>query len=89
MKGNILILFALVSVFIFCCRKKTSEDNILDFDEIRNKIESAHEGDIIELPAGTCDITAGFSVNKNITLLGAGVEPGYVPYTYPHPLTKQ
>jgi hypothetical protein len=42
MKRTIQIIAVLISVFISGCHKPSDDNGILNFDEIKNKIESAN-----------------------------------------------
>jgi hypothetical protein len=74
MKTTIPIIAILISVFISGCHKSSDDNGILNFNEIKNKIESANEGDTVKIPAGTCIIQSQINVNKNITIIGAGID---------------
>jgi hypothetical protein len=73
MKINVLIIAILPFVLIVGCHK-SSDDNNLSFDEIKNKLESAEDGDTVNIPKGKCIFKTHIIINKNITLKGAGVD---------------
>jgi hypothetical protein len=74
MKLNVLIIAVLLFVLILGCHKPSDDENTLSFDEIKNKLESAQEGDTVNIPAGIINISNGVLINKNIIIIGAGVD---------------
>src|SRR5215475_2079707 len=41
--------------------------------DVRNAIAAASDGDIVQIPGGTCDWTSTLTITKGITLKGAGM----------------
>jgi hypothetical protein len=74
MKINVPLIAVLLSVFIIGCHKSSDDYNTLSFDEIKNKLESAKDGDTINIPAGTYRITSPVTFNKSIIIIGAGID---------------
>jgi len=46
----------------------------LSFDEMKNKLTSAQNGDTVFIPAGICNIPSEIRIDNNITIKGAGVD---------------
>jgi hypothetical protein len=74
MKINVLIIAILHLVSFFGCHKSSDDNITLSFDEIKNKLESAKDGDTINIPAGTYHMTSPVIFNKSIIIIGAGID---------------
>jgi hypothetical protein len=74
MKINVLIIAVLLSAFIIGCHKSSDDENTLSFDEIQNKLTSARDGDTVIIPAGTCIVHESIIINKNISIIGEGID---------------
>jgi hypothetical protein len=63
------IVFIFINFFIFAVPVQ-----YISFEKIRNMIESANDGDTVNIPIGTCVFKSSISINKNIVIKGAGVD---------------
>jgi hypothetical protein len=73
MKINVLIA-VLLFVLTVGCHKSSDDEDTLSFEEIKNQITDAEDGDTIHIPAGIYSITSQIVINKNITIKGAGID---------------
>jgi hypothetical protein len=73
MKKHYIFLF-LGFLLFNNCSNILELDKYLDFKDIQNQINSAKDGDVVNIPAGTCIFKSQITINKNITIKGAGVD---------------
>jgi hypothetical protein len=53
---------------------ETTAVQYLSFDEIKNKLTSAQNGDTVIIPAGTLIVNEQITVNGSINIIGAGID---------------
>ena len=61
---------------------KITADGV-DFASVKSAIAKAHDGDTVIIPAGTATWTKTLTVNKNISLVGAGIDQTIFVYQTP------
>ncbi len=69
----LLLWFSFLIVFIFSCRKN-NDTALLNTEQIQQLIDSASEEDTVYIPAGFCHLTESILIEKNITIIGAGID---------------
>jgi hypothetical protein len=81
-QGNILmkrilsVVLLLPFLFLNCKHSVIPPEDtqqILSFNEIKNKLTSAKNGDTVYIPAGICSIPTELRIDSNITIIGAGI----------------
>jgi hypothetical protein len=74
MKIGILAVAILLSISIIGCHKSSDDAGTISFDEIKNKIESADDGETVEIPAGTLIVKNNIIIDKKIIIKGSGID---------------
>jgi hypothetical protein len=71
---DIKTLAFLILILISGCHEQSDYTGVLNSEEIKNKLESARDGDIVNIPAGTLTIDEEITISKNIHVKGAGID---------------
>ena len=65
-------IFALLTAILTQADAATITAKSVSFSDVASAIRSAHEGDTVMVPAGTSSWTSTLTINKSVTLQGAG-----------------
>lgn len=79
MRHRMLVLFVLLILLPLCGertqgRRATINASSCSRTDVGNAVAAAVDGDVVQIPAGSCNWSSGIFLNKSITIQGAGMD---------------